>query len=186
MMKYITVFAFVFCIFSMDIQAQERYGNTFNIGLGIGGYTGYYNYVGQSIPVISLDYEFDVAPYFTVAPFISVYTFSRNYRWDNNNTVYRYRQTVIPIGAKATYYFDDILNASSKWDFYAAGSLGFAVVRSRWDDGYGGDRNVYRDGNPLFFNLHIGAEYHINDQYGVFLDLSSGVSTIGLAIHRFN
>jgi len=35
----------------------------------------------------------------------------------------------------------------------------------------------------LFLNIHIGAEYHINKKVGVFLDLSSGVSTIGLAIH---
>jgi len=142
--------------------------------------------VGRSLPVIHLDYEFDVADNFTLAPFLSISTFSNNYYWGNNNIPYRYynyRQTIIPIGLKGTYYFDDLLKAGGDWDFYLGGSLGFAIVRSRWDDGYNGDRDVYRNGNSLFLNLHIGTEYHFNERYGAFLDLSSGVSTIGLAIH---
>jgi hypothetical protein len=35
----------------------------------------------------------------------------------------------------------------------------------------------------LFLDLHLGAEYHLNNRVGLFLDLSTGVSTIGLAIH---
>jgi hypothetical protein len=31
--------------------------------------------------------------------------------------------------------------------------------------------------------LHVGAEYHLSRKVGLFLDLSTGVSTLGLAFH---
>lgn len=168
-------------LFPLQSQAQEQHGSTLNLGLGVGGYGGYYGYLGRSLPVFHLNYEIDVADHFTLAPFISVYTFSERYFWSND--FYSYRETVIPIGVKGTYYFDEILSADSNWDFYLGGSLGFALVNARWDDGYDGNRNVYRGGNPLFLDLHMGAEYHLNERLGVFLDLSTGVSMIGVALH---
>ncbi|HZL10297.1 MAG TPA: hypothetical protein VFC65_09895 [Prolixibacteraceae bacterium] len=172
----------IFMTIGTNLSAQERhyygdYGNTLNLGLGIGGYSGYYGYVGHSLPVFNVNYEFDVANNFTLAPFISLSTYRSKY----NN--YYYHETIIPIGVKGSYYFDDILNANSNWDFYLAGSLGFSIVNSRWDDGYGGDKNYYNDGNPLFLDLHLGTEYHLNNKVGLFLDLSTGVSTVGIAIH---
>ncbi|MEK7718315.1 MAG: hypothetical protein AAB347_01695 [Bacteroidota bacterium] len=155
-----------------DSRYSERYGNTLNLGLGIGGYSGYYGYIGHTVPVLSINYEFGVANNFTLAPFATFYTYHYNY----------YRETVIPIGGKATYYFDQILGAGQDWDFYLAGSLGFAIVNTRWDSGYYQDNN-YHAVNPLFLDLHIGAEYHLSQKVGLFLDLSTGVSTIGLAFH---
>lgn len=173
----------------MSSFAQEKYGKTLNLGLGIGGRTGYYGYASRSLPVLHLNYEFDVAKNFTLAPFISISTFTNDYYWGNNNNPYRYytyRETVIPIGLKGSYYFDDLLKASSKWDFYLAGSLGFAIINQTWDNGYNGDKNYYHGGSNLFLDIHIGTEYHFNNRLGAFLDLSSGVSTIGLAIHGTN
>lgn len=168
-------------IFQFDATAQEKHGSTLNLGVGIGGYGGYYKYANRTLPVININYEFDVAKRFTLAPFVSISTFSNTYR--ANNRTYVYRETILPLGVKGTYYFDDLLKANSKWDFYLAGSLGFAVINSRWDNDYDGDRNYYRRGNPLFLDLHIGTEYHFNSRIGAFLDLSTGVSTIGIAIH---
>jgi hypothetical protein len=167
-------------------QSASTYGNTLNLGLGVGGYGGYYKYAGRSLPVLHVNYEFDVAKDFTLAPFLSLYTYSNEYYWGNNNNpdrYYTYRETVIPIGVKGTYYFDDILNTNSKWDFYLAGSLGFALVRARWDEGYGGDSKYFNKGNGVFLDLHIGTEYHFNSRIGGFLDLSSGISTIGISVH---
>jgi hypothetical protein len=161
--------------------AQENHGGTLNLGLGLGGYSGYYKYVGRSFPVVHIDYEFNAGKNFTLAPFANFYTYSNNYYW--NTDYYTYRETVIPIGVKGTFYLDNLLHASSEWDFYAAGSLGFAVVNRRWENGYAGDKNYYRGGNALFLDAHIGVEYHFNNRVGLFLDLSSGVSTIGLALH---
>lgn len=160
----------------------EKFGKTLNLGVGLG----YYGYAGRSMPVLHADYEFDVARNFTLAPFINFYSYSRAYYWGNNDHPYRYynyRETVIPIGVKGTYYFDELFHAGSKWDFYLAGSLGFAIVNSSWDNDYYGDRNVYSNARSLYFDGHIGAEYHMNAKTGLFLDLSSGVSTFGLAVH---
>jgi len=163
-------------------NTTTRFGNTLNIGVGMG----YYGYINQSVPVVHLDYEFDVAKDFTLAPFVSFYSFRREHYYGNPSkgyNYYRYTETAIPIGAKGTYYFDELVQAGSKWDFYVAGSLGFVIINSGWDDGYDGDRNIYRRSNPLYLNAHIGTEYHLNSRAGIFLDLSTGVSTIGLSIH---
>jgi hypothetical protein len=151
----------------------EMYGRTLNLGLGVGGYSGYYGYAGRSYPVLQLNYELDVAPYFTLAPFISLYSYRDTH----------YRETVIPFGLKGSYYLDKLLKSNSNWDFYLAGSLGLAVANSRWDNDYYGDRSYYHHANPIFLDLHIGTEYHVNKNIGVFFDLSTGVSTIGISIH---
>jgi len=157
------------------VQGSEQYGNTLNLGLGIG----YYGYLGQSVPFIFGDYEFDVARQFTLAPFLGV----ASYRSDNLYSGYYYHETVIPVGIKGTYYFDKLLNASPAWDFYLAASLGFVYDHVTWQDGYTGDRNAYRGASPLYLDGHIGAEYHASRNVGIFLDLSTGVSTLGIAIH---
>lgn len=161
--------------------SSSAFGHTLNLGVGIGGYSGYYGYIGRTLPVLHADYEFDVARNFTLAPFISFYSYKRDYKWNHN--YYYYHETVIPVGVKGTYYLDDLLKAGGDWDFYLAGSLGFSIVNSRWEDGYYGDRDYYRHGNPLFLDAHVGAEYRLSNRLGLFLDLSTGVSTIGLAIH---
>jgi hypothetical protein len=161
----------------------EKYGKTINVGLGIG----YYGYVNHSVPVISLNYEIDVAKNFTLAPFISLFSYTNYYYYgtpQNGYMNYGYHQTVIPVGVKGTYYFDDLLNANPKWDFYLAGSFGFTIVNSYWDPGYYGNGSVYQGASILYLALHIGSEYHFNKTIGAFLDLSTGVSTIGIAIHH--
>jgi hypothetical protein len=183
-MKTLTlIILFFLLIFRTNISAQEtgsyeKYGNTLNLGLGLG----YYGYVGYSMPVFHVDYEFGAARNFTLAPFINFYTFRNGY-YDHNGLMYYYHQTVVPVGGKGTYYFDDLLKASSNWDFYLAGSLGFVIVNSYWDNGYTGDRNIAHGVSPLFIDFHIGTEYHVSRKIGLFLDLSTGVSTFGLAIH---
>lgn len=155
---------------------SEEHGNTLNLGLGVGGYGGYYGYYGRSLPVFSLNYEFGVANNFTLAPFATFVTYHDYYDG------YGYRETIIPLGVKGTYYLDDALGAGRDWDFYLAGSLGFSIVNSRWDGDYRGDSG-YHSADPLFLDLHVGAEYHLSNKVGLFLDLSTGVSTIGLAFH---
>jgi hypothetical protein len=160
-------------LFAQKNYSSEKYGHTLNLGVGI-GYYGYYSHAGRTLPVLDLNYEFDVARNFTLAPFVTFYT----YRNDEQH----YRESIIPIGVKGTYYFDQILDAGSDWDFYLAGSLGFAIRTSTWDSGYSGE-TYYQNVSPLFLDLHLGTEYHLSSKVGLFLDLSTGVSTIGLAIH---
>lgn len=185
-MKRLVIIFLLLLTVASTLNAQENHGRTLNVGVGIGGYSGYYRYVGRSLPVLHIDYEFNAGRNFTLAPFANFFTYSNKYYWGNNSTPrarYTYRETVIPIGIKGTYYFDDIFQAGPNWDFYAAGSLGFAIVRRQWEDGYLGDTNYYKGGNSLFLDVHIGAEYHVNDQTGFYLDISSGVGSLGIAFH---
>lgn len=172
---------------AQDAPAPEKFGNTLNLGAGIG----YYGYIGGALPVGMINYEFNVAKNFTLAPFAGIYSYRKDYYWGNPNQphndpsyrLYSYRETAVPLGVKATYYFDQLFKASPKWDFYAAGSVGF-VLRSRvWENEYYGDKHVEQRSTPLYLDAHVGAEYHLNEKAGLFLDLSTGVSTAGLAIH---
>lgn len=177
-MKKITLsLLFALIISGTSVLAQKSsggYGRTLNLGLGIGGYGYSHHYYDHSLPVFSLNYELDVAKNFTLAPFVTFMT----YRYNDDH----YRQSIIPIGVKGTYYLDQLLGAGPEWDFYLAGSLGFTLVRTTWYDGHNGD-TYYGDRSPLFLDLHVGTEYHVSRKVGLFLDLSTGISTIGLAIH---
>jgi hypothetical protein len=178
----ITLLALSSLLAIKEASAQEQFGKSLNIGLGVGGQFGHSRYAARPVPVLNVNYEFDVARNFTLAPFASLYSYSDSYYWSNDN--YTYHETVIPVGMKGSYYFDELLEANSKWDFYAAASVGFALVSSRWESGYNGDRNYFNHGNFVFADLHAGAEYHFNRKVGVYLDLSSGFSTVGLAFHQ--
>lgn len=186
MKKLIALTTFLLMIFQFNSYGQEKYGKSLNLGIGLGGHYGYYEYVGNLIPVLHIDYEFDVVKNLTLAPFLNIHTYTKSHYWGNPNNSYKnynYRETGVAMGVKGAYYFDELLKAGSNWDFYLANSLGFVAVYSHWDDDYDGDRDYYRRPNPLFFDMHIGAEYHIHNRIGLFLDLSTGASTFGIAIH---
>ncbi len=164
--------------------AYEKYGKTLNLGVGIG----YYGYLGQTVPVGTMNFEFDVARHFTLAPFVGIYSYRRTYYWGNPNKndsyrYYSYRETAVPVGVKGTYYFDKLFHANAKWDFYASGSVGFIFRSVTWESGYYGDQYAYRSASPLYLDAHVGAEYHMTEKAGIFLDLSTGVSTFGFAFH---
>lgn len=161
---------------------QEKFGNTLNLGIGLG----YYGYVPGAIPAFNINYEFDVARVFTLAPFVNAYTYRNFYYWgdaNNNYREYSYKRTVVPVGVKATYYFDELLSSGRKWDFYAAGSVGFVFVSTIYEDGYGGNRGTYNGISPFYIDAHLGSEFHITNTFGVYADLSTGISTFGLAVH---
>jgi hypothetical protein len=160
-------------ISAQDRHFSESHGSTLNLGLGVGGYSSYYGSIGHTLPILNVNYEFGLARNLTLAPFLTLFSYA-----DNN-----YRSIVTPIGVKGTFYLDDILHAGSRWDFYAAGSLGFAIVSTTWDVNYYGDRTYYQSTNPLYLDFHLGTEYKLSSHVGAFLDLSTGVSTIGIAIH---
>ncbi|MBL7892348.1 MAG: hypothetical protein JNL63_06940 [Bacteroidia bacterium] len=165
-------------------KGGEKYGNTLNMSLGFSYGYGYY---GDSFPFL-INYEFDVAKNFTLAPFISFFSYTNYYYWGSpgNNKPYRdysYRTVVIPIGLKGAYYFDELLLAGEKWDFYGAASLGFAYRKTTWEDGYTGSTNaVKRTNSGGYMDIHVGAEYHFNPKIGMFLDMSTGVSSFGISI----
>lgn len=170
------LFFILLLVFPMLGQAQESYGKTANLALGLGYGYGY----RASYPIVHFNYEFDVAKNFTLAPFVTLIHYGYYNTWKGNK--YKYRSWIIPVGVKGTYYFDELFNLDSKFDIYGGGSVGFNIRNERWDDGYYGPGYSGRY-SPLYLDLHIGAEFHINPKIGLILDLSSGISTFGIAIH---
>jgi len=160
-------------------EHYQDFGNTLNLGVGFI----YSNYINSSVPIFMINYEFNVARDFTLAPFIGIasYTSGDNYHYGND--YYYYRETIVPVGVEGTYYFNRLLDLNRKWDIYAAASLGYVYDKITWEDGYDGGYAV-NDPNHLYLDLHVGAEYHINRRVGLYLDLSTGVSTVGIAIHH--
>ena len=149
----------------------EKYGKTINIGIGSG--IGNYGYAFYKTPAVHLDYEIDIIPTLTLAPFVLLYQFRNNV----------YHESVIPVGLKATCYFDQIVKAHARWDFYLAGSLGYAIRKTVWENGFTPDPNTSYGPGALYLVLSIGTEYHITKKLGAYIDLSNGISTIGLSIH---
>ena len=158
---------------------EEKYGNTLNAGVGVG----YFNYIGVATMMGTVNYEFDVAPYFTLAPFIGVYGFQDNYYSFDTYRNYTYNETVVPMGVKASYYFDQLLHVTNKWDFYASLSAGYSYINVTWESGYTGDRAAYKSATNLYLNLHAGAKYHLSDMAGLFADLSTNAALVGVSIH---
>jgi len=188
MKKIILVLIIAFGLSNLKTSAQssynsaprEKFGPTLNLGVGIG----YYGYYGRPAPALMASVELDIARNITLAPFIGFYTYSSNYYWGNPNYPYRYysyRETVVPVGVKGAYYFDQLFQAGPKWDFYAAASLGFAFHSIYWDNGYYGERDVVGIASPLYGTAHIGSRFNISPNFGLYLDLSTGISTFGLS-----
>lgn len=181
----------VLCCFSAITWGQEKsstpgfreyHGNALNAGIGLV----YFGYVGQTVPAVNFNYEFDVARNFTLAPFITYFAYQEYVYWGDPAYPYRdyyYRESVMPVGVKGTYYFDQLLNANSRWDFYLGASLGVAIRKTVWENGYYGNRAVARGASRMYLDGYLGAEYHLTRKAGIFLDLSTGISTLGLAAH---
>ena len=178
-MKKFTGILMLMILTTTGIKSQnEKFGKTLNVGLGVA----YYGYA----PALNVNYEFDVFRNFTLAPFASVMSYRRYSYWGGPNHAYKnyyYRETTVPIGVKASYYFDEWLRASDRWDFYIGTSLGVAYRTTSWESGYDGDRVVRNYSSPLYANMHIGSECHLTNHLGIYLDLSTGLSTFGLGFH---
>lgn len=185
MYKKIITMLLVIAVSSFTLSAQKttphtyKNGGTINMGVGGGGYHGYSGYIGRTLPVVHFDYEIGITKSLTLAPFINLYNMSKSTYWGSQEDPFRYHA---PVGVKGTYYLNKFLHATSKWDFYVGGSLGGSIEMKKVVEGEHEISKTYNNGRPLFFDTHMGAEYHINKALGVFLDLSSGVSTIGIAI----
>ncbi len=164
---------------SYSTGTHEYYGNTYNLGLG----PGYFGAYLMRSPYLTFNYEIELLPEFTLAPFVGFSTYRSNPQIYGNSS-YRYRGTIMPIGAKASYYFDDLIELPWRWDLYAAGSLGYTFIRKSWPSEYRGPEGDIPGIRPLFLDVHVGAEYHLNSRTGLFVDLSTGVSVIGVALHR--
>jgi hypothetical protein len=164
-------------------EAPTKFGRTLNLGAGI-GYYGNNGYGGRPWMTIAANFEIDIARNITLAPFIGFSTYSNRLYWGNNrypSQYYSYRETNVAMGVKGLYYFDELFHAGIKWDFYAGVSIGFNYRNTTWDYTYYGDQYASNQVSPLYLAGHVGARFHMTERVGIFLDLSSAFSTIGLS-----
>lgn len=168
---------------------DDLFGKGFNIGVG----TGYYRHlIGTTFPLFTCNYEFSFTKKITLAPFIGTYSHTQAGGYYNQRT-YLVTETTVPIGVKGYYYFNRHLHAESKWDFYGAASLILNLRNISWEPGFQGDKSIFprESRGPwlwetifgtqlLNIGLHIGCRYHLNDKIGIFIDLSTSVSTVGI------
>lgn len=157
---------------------HEKYGGVFNAGMG----AGYFGAQLLPAPYFTANYEIQLAHNTTLAPFFGF----ASYRGDPeviSGVYYYHRATLLPFGVKGTYYIDKLLLAPPRWDFYVAGSIGYGYYRKVWDFGYSGPVGTVPGITPTFIQVHIGAEFHINKQTGLFFDAATGGSVIGICIH---
>src|SRR5579884_1209756 len=129
------IFAFVtLAVLLHTGKAQEKHGNTLNIGPGFS-----YGFFNSGFG-LNANYEIDIADNITVAPFIGFYTVRYNYSWYNPGHgyygTYYYRYNSIPFGGKVAYYFDELLDADDKFDFYGALSVGLVFTSFYSNDPY--------------------------------------------------
>jgi|TARA_R110000737_G_scaffold21837_2_gene40378 hypothetical protein len=175
MKKLILLLSLVFL--TTELVAQEKYGKTLNFGGGLS----YSRYAPLPIPALNLNYEFDIAPNTTLGPYLSI-LHHNDYGYNYLGKKYKYSNTIVPVGVKSYYYFDGLFNWDKRFDVYAGLAVGFNIAFGRWENGYNGP--VYNPTyNPFYAQLHAGGEYHFKDNLGVYVDLSTGLSTVGLAFH---
>lgn len=164
-----------------DRERRELFGKTINAGIGLA----YYNVVGGVVPVARVNYEIDVAENITIAPFVSYFAHHQFAYPDKNNPLYRhyYRESIMPVGVTGMYYFDDVLKANDKWDFYAGLSLGAQIMRKAWENGYNGASTIAQRSVGFYWDGHLGFEFHLSYRIGFVVDVSRGISTAGVAVH---
>lgn len=170
------------CLLAQETETRENFGHTLNAGTG----AGYYPYIGYFVCSSHLDYELEIDNNLTVAPFVSYYQYEGTHVWGDVDSPYRkyhYAETVIPIGLKVSYYFDELLKAGRNWDFYSSASLGFNFRKTSWEEAYFGRSEINPGMGPLYLDFHIGSELHVTKTFGIQLDVSAFRATLGLSIH---
>jgi hypothetical protein len=144
-------------------QSYQQGDKLLNVGIGVGTYGGGGLGFGGSL-------EFGVHEAISVGVLGG---FSgRNYlgsRW-----------SVLTIGARGSYHFNELLNLDNDMiDLYAG--LGLGYRNFNWD--YAGFGNSYNYGSGIVFLGHLGGRYYLKPNLGLFAELGSGFGTLqaGLA-----
>tara|TARA_R110002050_G_scaffold204327_1_gene339659 strand:+ start:147600 stop:148016 length:417 start_codon:yes stop_codon:yes gene_type:complete len=99
-----------------------------------------------SFGLIGVSYEIPVSSAITLAP--TAFT-----NWDLNH---------LTVGAKANYYFDDLIELPSQWDFYAGANAGYALAI--------GNNQI----NDFHVGFQLGGRFFWSDKWGIYLEGGAG------------
>ncbi|WP_247235751.1 hypothetical protein [Telluribacter sp. SYSU D00476] len=145
----------MFTLASQSAFAQYEKGDKLlNVGIGLGTY----GYGG-----IGLGGSFEVGVHDAISVGALGGYSSRGYLG--------YRWSVLTIGARGSYHFNELLNLNDeRFDLYAGLGLAYRNIN------YGGIYDSYGDGVSLL--AHIGGRYYFKPSTALFAELGSGFSVL--------
>jgi len=129
----------------------------FSVGVGASGW---------GIPLF-VRYEQAIADNITVGGTFSFQSKSEKYG------TYKWNHTIVGVNGRGSYHFNELLNASDEWDFYAGGSVGYYF----WNTKYDGSGTFIYDGSGsggFSIGAHIGARYFVNENLGITAEAGGG------------
>ena len=142
--SYIFYLIIFLSVHYVNAQTKENHGNVINTFLKIG-------YKAK----VSINYEIQIINNLTIAPTILI-----PLDFDIFN---------ISLGARADYYFDDLIKLPEIWDIYS-----------------GIEAKIMINGDDFNFNIHAGTEYRFHKRWGVIAEFGAGselTGGIGMAFH---
>ncbi len=148
-------------------QSYQQGDKLLNVGVGLGTY-------GAGGLGLGGSFEYGIHEAISVGV-LGGYSGRSNYLGSNT------RWSVLTIGARGSYHFNELLNLDNdQIDLYAGLGLGYRNISWNYNgiglgDGYGA-------GGILFLG-HIGGKYYFQPNLGIFAELGSGFGTLqaGLA-----
>ena len=155
MKKSLVLFTFIslfFAVFQAQAQNPIAKGQSqINAGLGLSS---------RGLPVY-IGFDYGVHDDITVGAELSY----RGYR--ESLGAGRYTHSIFGILVNGNYHFNNLLNISSEWDFYAGLNAGIYI----WNT-----PNDYPGTNPSSFGLgaQIGGRYYFTEKLGVNLEFGGG------------
>ncbi len=141
------------------------------------------------IPIFAR-YEAPVADNITVGGGLSFQTKSDTYGSS------KWKTTLFSINARGSYHFNELLEVTDEWDFYAGVNLGYVVANGKWTDNGGNGNVITPDSNAriastsattaygfgsggIGVGIHLGARYFIKDNLGINLEVGGGSQLSG-------
>jgi hypothetical protein len=164
-MKKITIYVVgLICLLSYQANAQYAKGdNLLNVGIGVNSY-----YSG-GIP-FGASYEYGVTDAISVGAGLDY--LSHSYKGSG----YNYGFSILYIGARGSYHFNELLNLSvEELDLYGGANLGFRSFK--WKDDFNNSTLGNSYGNGVYVGIHIGARYYFAPSIGAFLEVGAGGSS---------
>jgi hypothetical protein len=143
-------------------QAYQQGDKLLNVGIGLGTYgAGGLGFGGS--------FEYGIHDAISVGA-LAGYSGRGNYLGSG------VRWSVLTIGARGSYHFNELLNLTDdKIDLYAGVGLGYRNIS--WDYNGVGLGNGYGTGGVIFLG-HIGGKYYLQPNLALFAELGSGFGTL--------
>lgn len=88
--------------------------------------------------------------------------------WDGKN----YSQSIVALTGNANYHFNNLMEITPEWDFYAGLHAGFFLVSS--PEKYHGDRV-----SQIGVGLQVGGRYYFTDKAAINLEFLGGSALAG-------